>query len=232
MDRTTTHDETARLVALGLDGDAARRHARTSTTTGTAKGTRMNPHDQLDLVVPALVQVARAVEADQLDERTPCAAFAVRDVFDHMTGAAAFFTAQFRGDAAPTPRPPAVTDDGPAAALVAALEDLHAATKTPGALDRTIESPFGAVPGDFAARYLALDGTVHTWDLAQATGQTFEPSDALIAEILAFAPRAIAPALRDGDTFAAEVAPAAGATSLERLVAFTGRTIRPWKEHS
>jgi uncharacterized protein (TIGR03086 family) len=81
------------------------------------------------------------------------------------------------------------------------------------------------MPGDAFARFVVLDGLVHGWDLATATRQAYEPSDRLVAEVDAFARQAIAPAMRDGDTFADALEPPAGATSIERLAAFTGRRI-------
>ncbi len=222
----TGRDETARLVALGLDGDAARRHRRVPAPEIT-KGKPVHPHDQLDLVLPALLRISGNVRPDQLGDPTPCASFAVRDVFTHMVGGAAFFAPQFRGD--PPPAPPApgtdLVGDDPPATLAAVIHDLDAATRSPGALERTIASPFGDVTGEFAARYLAFDGTVHTWDFAWATGQAFDPPEELLVELLAFARQVIQPPLRDGDTFAAETTPPTGASTLEQLVAFTGRSL-------
>jgi uncharacterized protein (TIGR03086 family) len=101
-----------------------------------------------------------------------------------------------------------------------------AAIRSPGALDRSVASPFGEMSGDAFARLVVLDGLVHGWDIATATGQAYEPSDALVTAVDAFARQAIAPTMRDGDTFAAAVEPAAGSTRIEQLAAFTGRTIR------
>lgn len=83
-------------------------------------------------------------------------------------------------------------------------------------------SPFGAMPGDAFARFVVLDGLVHGWDLATATGQTYEPSEMLVAEVDAFARQTIAPPMRGGDTFAAAVEPPAGATPIEQLAALPG----------
>jgi uncharacterized protein (TIGR03086 family) len=90
-------------------------------------------------------------------------------------------------------------------------------------MDRVLKLPFGEIPAPVFLRFLAFDLIVHSWDLATATGQTFAPPDELVAEADAFARQAVAPEMRDGDTFAAEVDPPAGASVLERLVAFSGR---------
>src|SRR5581483_1910023 len=131
----------------------------------------------------------------------------------------AVFAAAFRGEA---PADADVSD--PLAAIGPALENLVAAMQTPGALDRTIDTPFGQLPGETFARFVVLDGLVHGWDLATATGQAYEPDGALVAAVASFAQQAIDP-LRDGTTFADEVAPAPGATPIERLVAYTGRRV-------
>jgi uncharacterized protein (TIGR03086 family) len=134
-----------------------------------------------------------------------------------MIGGAATLAAAFRGV---EPSEPDTTDvlAGFGPALTGLVEAVHC----PGALDRTVQAPFGEVPGATLARFVVLDGLVHGWDLATATGQPYEPSEALVAEVEAFARQAVEP-LRDGDTFAAAVAPPPSATPIQRLVAFTGR---------
>jgi uncharacterized protein (TIGR03086 family) len=181
----------------------------------------VNVTDQLDIILPELSEIASRITPEQMGNRTPCEHFTVGDLFDHMVGGATIFGAQFRGD--PIPEPPAAGND--LAALRKALDDLNAALKTPGAMERTLVAPFGEVPGAAIASFLTLDGMVHTWDLATATGQRYEPSEELAAEVLAFARQAIAPEMRDGNTFCAEVTVPEGASNLERLVAFTGRRV-------
>ncbi|MDZ7733268.1 MAG: hypothetical protein U5R31_09235 [Acidimicrobiia bacterium] len=69
-----------------------------------------------------------------------------------------------------------------------------------------------------------LDGLVHGWDLAVATGQAYDPPDELVKEVEEFA-RGILDPLRDGDTFADAVEPPADAKPIERLAAYTGRRV-------
>jgi uncharacterized protein (TIGR03086 family) len=211
----TDTNEIARLVRLGRDREAAELGA--ATTLG---GTAMEPLAQLDQLAPVLVGVMEGLGPDDLDRPTPCASFTVQGVLEHMVGGATMFTAAFRGEASPTvpAGTTALQQIGPA------LTDLLDAMHQPGALDRTINAPFGEVPGDSFARFIVLDGLVHGWDLAVATGQDYAPSPALVAEVDAFARQAVDP-LRDGDTFAAATTPPSGATPIEQLVAFTGRTV-------
>ncbi|MET0894817.1 MAG: TIGR03086 family protein, partial [Acidimicrobiia bacterium] len=55
-----------------------------------------------------------------------------------------------------------------------------------------------------------------------ATGQPYDPPDAVVAEADAFA-HGLVDQLRNGEAFAPAVAPPEDATPLERLIAFTGR---------
>ncbi len=211
--------EAAELAVLHLRDDQA-------DPAGPRRGdTIMGPLEQLDELEPLLGSIASGIAPGDLDTPTPCANFTVRGVLGHMIGGATQFAAGFRGE--PAPDVPADVADGPdvVARAGAALGGLMGAIRSPGALDRTVAAPFGEMPGEAFARFVVLDGLVHGWDLATATGQSYEPSAALVAAVDGFARQAIAPAMRDGDTFAVAVEPPVSATPIEQLAAFTGRTI-------
>ena len=180
-------------------------------------GDRPDPLTQMDQLGPHLGGVVGGITPDQLDAPTPCVEFDVRGVLEHMVGGATAFAAAFRGERAAEPD---LTD--PLAAFGPALGDLAAAISAPGALDRTVAAPFGDLPGETFARFVVLDGLVHGWDMAVATGQDYAPPDELVAEVEAFAHGAIDP-LRDGSTFGPAVDATADATPIERLAAYTGR---------
>jgi uncharacterized protein (TIGR03086 family) len=192
----------------------------------------MEPDEQLALMLPILTNIVGRIEPSQLDLPTPCAAFNVRGVIDHMIGGARAFSPAFRGDQssegaeaepAPAAQQPAAVH--PAAGFRAAMADLLGSVQSPGALTRTVKSPFGEVPGAVFARFVVFDGLIHGWDLATSTGQPYDPPEALVAEVDAFARQALAPEMRDGDTFAAEAVAPGGATTLLGLVAFSGRAV-------
>jgi len=185
----------------------------------------MNVIEQLDIILPELCERIARVPVEKFDEATPCSAFRIRDLFDHLYGGASAFGPQLRGSAEPAVEPPAPTDETRPAAVVAAIEELLAAAKSPGAFERTVQLPFGAVSGEVLARFLTVDGMVHTWDLARATGTAYEPSGELATEVLASARDLIRPEMRDGDTFAEQVTAPADASPLVQLVAFTGRAV-------
>lgn len=181
----------------------------------------MDPISQLDTILPLVKSLVASLEDDELTAQTPCANFDVRGVLEHMVGGATAFAAAYRGEAPPSPEP--VSDLR--SALPVALDGLEAAIKAPGALDRTVAAPFGEVPGEVFARFIALDGLVHGWDIATATGRDYDPPAPVVAAVEDFARQAIADEMRDGDTFAAAVTPPPDAAPLTRVVAFTGRQV-------
>ena len=207
--------DVAELITVGRDREAARRGANERTTGGS-----MNPLTQLDLLAPQLAGVVAGITPADLDRPTPCAEFDVRGVLEHMIGGATMFAAAYRGT---TPATPEMSD--PLAAFGPALGDLAAAITAPGALDRTVAAPNGSVDGETFARFVVLDGLVHGWDLATATGQPYDPPAALVDAADAFARQTLDP-LRDGVTFGTPVQPPADATRIEQLAAYTGRRTR------
>jgi uncharacterized protein (TIGR03086 family) len=131
------------------------------------------------------------------------------------------FAAAFRGEQPPTP----AADGDPLEQIGPALGALMEAAHRPGALERTLSTPFGDVQAEQFVRYVVLDGLVHGWDLASATGRPYEPPVDLVVEASAYAHEHI-DAQRDGDTFKAPTTPPADASPIEQLAAYTGRTVR------
>lgn len=177
----------------------------------------MDPIAQLELLGPHLAGVVAGISDEQLDNPTPCTDYTVRGVLEHMIGGATAFAAAYRGE---QPSEPDLSD--PLGDFPAVLGDLVGAITAPGALERTVAAPFGAVPGETFARFVVLDGLVHGWDMATATGQAYQPPDELVAAADAFAHEALDP-LRDGTTFAEATDPSPGAPPIVRLAAYTGR---------
>jgi uncharacterized protein (TIGR03086 family) len=210
------------LIELGRDREAAEladAHAASIVDAGSPiQGEPMDVLSQLDELGPLLAGVVGEISPDQLDQATPCRDFTVRGVLEHMIGGATAFAAAFRGD---EPSEPDLDDV--LAGFGPALGGLAEAIHGPGALDRTVDAPMGELPGATFARFVVLDGLVHGWDLATATGQAYMPPDALVAEVETFAREALA--TMRGDAFDAAVEPPATASPIERLVAFTGRPV-------
>lgn len=190
----------------------------------TTGGNVMQGNEQLAIIIPKLREIGARIGPSQLLAPTPCKDFSVADVLAHMTGLASAFAPMFRGEEPPSgnAEPDDTTEIARFDVAMAALLD---AVQSPGALDRTIQTPSGEMPGAVFSRLVAFDGLVHGWDLATSTHQRWDVPDQVVAEVDAFARQAIAPEMRDGDTFADEQEPPAGATPIQRLVAFSGRAI-------
>lgn len=185
----------------------------------------MTPIEQLSQILPTVNDVVDRIEPDQLDNPTPCSQFTVRDVLDHMLVLGGAFAFAFRGEEAPTIEPPPRDGRVPAAEFRNTMDGLLDAVRSPGAMNRTVASPMGEMPGETFARLVAFDGLVHGWDLARATGQEYRIADTVVANVDQFARGAITDGMRDGDTFKAATTPPDGTTRLEQLVAFSGRTL-------
>lgn len=216
---TNEQDELIRLIEHGRDREAADLASLVVSAAPEADAT--DPRSQLDEIVPLLTALVVPLTDAQLDAPTACAKFTVRGVIEHMIAGAAVFSAGFRGRA-PVPNP---GDTDLVASLAVALANLRSAAHSPGAMERSITAPAGTLHSEVFARFVAMDGLVHGWDIATATGQRYDPAAELVAAVDAFTRQALTDEMRDGDTFAPALEPPVDATPLERLVAFTGRAV-------
>jgi uncharacterized protein (TIGR03086 family) len=186
----------------------------------------MEPSEQLAVILPSLTALVDQLDPGDLGKPTPCANFTLRDVLEHMIGGATNFVPAFRGELPPEAATSEVAvGQVPAADFRRAMEDLLAAVNSPGAMERTVSAPFGDVPGSVFARFVAFDGLIHGYDMATSAGLAYDPPADVVAAVDAFARDAVGADMRNGDTFAAETAAPEGASGLQQLVAFTGRTL-------
>jgi uncharacterized protein (TIGR03086 family) len=185
----------------------------------------MEPIEQLSHILPAVSDLVDRIQPTQLDDPTPCTEFTVHDVLDHMLVLGGAFAYAFRGEEAPEIRPPAPSGRVPAAEFRNTMDDLLDAVKSPGAMQRTVSSPVGEMPGETFARLVAFDGLVHGWDLASSTGQDYQPPADVVVAVDQFARAAISDEMRDGHTFKVATTAPANASQLEQLVAFSGRSL-------
>ncbi len=185
----------------------------------------MEPTEQLTYILPTLCATVDRIQTMQMNDPTPCTKFTVHDVLNHMIVLGGSFAFLFRGEAAPELKAPAANGSVPTVEFRKVMDDLLEAVKSPGAMERTISAPVGEMPGSTFARFVAFDGLVHGWDIATAIGLSFELPPAVIASVDEFARSAVTSEMRDGDTFKdATIAPD-DASPMERLVAFSGRTL-------
>ena len=187
----------------------------------------MGPIEQLSEILPAVNDLVDHIDQTQLNGPTPCDRFTVHDVLDHMIVLGSSFASMFRGETPPEITAPAVYGRTPAPEFRKAMDALFDAIRSEGAMERIIDSPVGAMPGETFARLVALDGVVHGYDLSKATGLPYVLSSEVVDAIDGFARAALTDDLRNdaGDPFSYPTAAPDDATPIERVAAFTGRTV-------
>ena len=188
----------------------------------------MKPSEELAYQRDTLRGLIANVTPQQMTLSTPCDKWDVRGLVNHFVGGAGMFAAAFNGEEQEidpdAPMPDFVGND-PLGAFDAAIAAFNTAVDQPGAMERTINLPFGAMPAPIVLELLKFDLLVHCWDLATATGQPFDPPADKCEHGLQTAQMMISGELRNGDTFGDEVTVGASSTPIERLVAFTGRSV-------
>ncbi|AVH54976.1 MULTISPECIES: TIGR03086 family metal-binding protein [Streptomyces] len=152
---------------------------------------------------------------------TPCADFDVHQLSEHLLATLVMSAHAAGKEQLPADAPTELTE-APWVVFPPLADRLTAAWAVPSAWEG--ETPFASntYPAPFAGMITIMELTVHGWDLATATGQPFTADDDVVATATAVATQ-IADGARANGAFGPEIEPAADATPLERLLAFTGR---------
>jgi len=158
------------------------------------------------------------VRADQYDNPTPCADWAVRDLLGHTIGVVAGLGAAAAG----APRSAFELGPDPATQFREAADSALAAWRTPGVFERVVDGGPGPMPGRVLAGINLLDTATHTWDIATATGQPAQLPNDVAEKALEVSRATISPEIRSG-RFGPELPAPSGAGPTEQLVAFLGR---------
>jgi uncharacterized protein (TIGR03086 family) len=167
----------------------------------------------------AIVQrvLAHVTEADA-QTQTPCADFNVSQLLDHLAGSIAGIAkalgAEVADDAGKSPEVRIADLAQPA------LEAFYRR-----GLEGTIDMGFAELPATMVASILNLEFLVHAWDFSKALGLEVSVADELTDYVEVLAQNTISEQVRASGSFAPAQEVAETASSLERLVAFTGRTV-------
>jgi uncharacterized protein (TIGR03086 family) len=160
--------------------------------------------------VRATMTLVASVTSADLDRPTPCAAWNLAALLDHMTAQHRGFAAAARGNGADLSAWQLTGD--PLPEYAGAAEQVIAAFATPGAAERGFVLPEigGArpIPGVTAIGFHLVDYVVHGWDVARALGRPFPLPAQVLAAALPIA-RAVPGGerrLAPGAAFAPEVA--------------------------
>jgi uncharacterized protein (TIGR03086 family) len=182
---------------------------------------------------PAAAELAdhvRAVGDDQLGAPTPCPDYALGDLVEHVGGLARAFANAARKGGGPLAE---MAGQGDASRLdpdwrtsiPAALDDLAAAWRDPGAWEGTTRIAGSDMPGG-AVGVVALDELVlHGWDVARSLGRPHAVDDASLAAVRGFVEQFAAPEVRAqaAGLFGPVVEVPADAPELDRVLGLAGR---------
>jgi uncharacterized protein (TIGR03086 family) len=222
-----------RLVHDGLTDEQAASHGQgwshyldrlsIAATTGDAGADEwvvtQDPTDRLSAAEGSLAVcqlVLRGLDGSDGTAATPCAKFTVDDLVDHLLGSITHLGSMADVTVVPAEGTPEVR------VATAGQQALEAWRKR--GTEGEVQFGSSTMPASLAADILSVELLVHAWDLARASSQDVIASDELSEYVLGLARELIAPQMRDGDRFAAEVEAGPDADNLERLAAFTGRT--------
>lgn len=218
----------------------------TSSSTTTPAATT-DPRDSFAHAGETARRAIDGVRPDQLALPTVCDTLDVRSMVGHMVAVVGRITALGDGEN-PMTKPDVVTgvgDEQWTAVFTEALEQAERAWADPSKLDQLMELPWATAPGSTMLDMYTAELTVHTWDLATATGQHVawhEPTvevayawalqglppgdrEAYFAE-LADDPR-FSPELRTHPPFRNEVEVSGDAPTIDRLLGWYGRQPAP-----
>lgn len=124
-----------------------------------------------------------AISPSDLDAVTPCDGWTVRDLLTHVIAGSIMSAAVLRGasrdEAVAVMGSISLADDF-VAQYRDAVADQASAFAEPGNLERTVAHPAMDMPGAQLAGFRVGDLTVHTWDLARATGGDEQLDEAVV----------------------------------------------------
>jgi uncharacterized protein (TIGR03086 family) len=173
-----------------------------------------------------MMHTLAALRPEQFTYSTPCAAYTVGDLIDHVDHAARLFIAIAHKGTSELPgndADPVHVESNWFDVVSAHVETLGQSWSEPEAWAGSIELPGPDLSNAVWGNIALTEMVVHGWDIARATKQPFDlPQDTLQAcldHVAAFVPNAPIPALWGSPP---EVAPEA--PMIDRIVGITGRT--------
>lgn len=206
--------------------------------------TKTDPRELFRRAAGVAAETIAGVSPDQLGAPTPCAELDVRALLAHLVGVVDRVAAIGRGeDAMAVQGTRAVAGDDWSAAWRDATVEAEAAWRADATLEQAVVLPWVSGTAGEALLGYVNEVVVHTWDLAQATGQTPTWDDDVIEAaylaITATLPaegrtalfEAIMPKMGTGERpqgfggapFGEAVNVPAGVAPIDRLVAYNGR---------
>jgi uncharacterized protein (TIGR03086 family) len=186
----------------------------------------------LDLAPAAdrLVGLVKAVPEDRLGGPTPCPAYTLGDLLDHVNGLSFAFTAAAAketgsaGGQAPSGDASRLGDDW-RDRIPTRLGALAASWRDPDAWTGMTRAGGVDLPGEIAGVVALNELVIHGWDVARASGQDYDVDAASLEAVHGFVAQFSGPgqeASREG-LFGPVVAVPADAPLLDRVIGMSGR---------
>jgi uncharacterized protein (TIGR03086 family) len=184
-------------------------------------------------LAPAANQMAdlvRAVPDDALAAPTPCPAYSLGDLLDHVEGLSLAFAAAATKDTGgftddvPQPDASHLGDDW-RTRIPEALDRLAHAWRDPRAWEGMTRAGGFDLPGEFAGLVALDELVVHGWDVARASGQPYDIDPTSLVVLRGFLSEFAGPepsVEREG-RFGPVVEVPEGAPLIDRVVGLTGR---------
>jgi uncharacterized protein (TIGR03086 family) len=151
----------------------------------------MTDRPDLALAAWAVADVADGVRDEDLDAPTPCPKYTVRDLLGHIHGLSKAFTAAALKDFGPlTSTPPSAKrqtlPDDWRDTIATDLDALGQAWREPEAWTGFTAAGGVDMPAEVAGLVALNEVVMHGWDVAVATGQSFDPGLEAVAAVHGF----------------------------------------------
>jgi uncharacterized protein (TIGR03086 family) len=177
-----------------------------------------------------LADLVSGIPDDLLDAPTPCPAYTLGDLVDHIGGAAVAFTgAAVKNSGDVTAQGPSgdasrLTDDW-RTRIRRDLNGLAEAWRDPAAWTGMTRAGGIELPGEVAGLVALDELVVHGWDVARSTGQAYEPDPPELEAVQGFVAQFSEPGLEAerAGLFGPVVDVPADAPLLDRVIGLTGR---------
>ncbi|OBK81263.1 TIGR03086 family protein [Mycolicibacter heraklionensis] len=179
------------------------------------------PADELagaEAALAVLAQVLHHISSDELTKPTPCSEFDVAQLTEHLLN-----SIRVLGGAAGAVFADSDTAESPERQVIAAARPALDAWHGRGLQGSVAIGP-NELPATMVVGILSLEFLVHAWDYATATGRTVQVAEPLAEYVLSLAHAIITPAGRVRAGFDDPVDVPDSASSLQKLIAFTGRS--------
>ncbi|MFN2506782.1 MAG: TIGR03086 family metal-binding protein [Acidimicrobiales bacterium] len=189
----------------------------------------MSPVD-LEPATRRMADLISGLPEEALDRPTPCPAYTLGDLVDHVGGLALAFTAAARkatsetGSQAPSGHASRLVDDW-RTRIPRDLTALAEAWRDPSAWSGMTEAGGVEMPGEVAGLVTLDELVIHGWDVARSTGQPYDCDPALLEAVHGFVAQFSVPGQEAGreGLFGPVVPVPDDAPLLDRVIGLTGR---------